>query len=237
MAVMVMMVSSNVFAQKSKLYTGDKSAREIKKSQQVYWDQIENLESRISKFQKENQKLMYRFQASQNQVLMDSYADQIKRNNSLINFYQSRADSLRKRCSEFTEYATGKDDQQYLDLRSRNTNDLLGAYTIIKYLESYQTAQQVVQSESEKDDGLRGIVENQWYRDVNVTITGPGNFCREFYLKSGQKSPVFILSTPGNYTATFRTGFESKSVTKPVGPNIVYHDNGNGYDFRAILPK
>jgi|GEM_PF-907355 len=240
MTIMVMMVSGNLFAQKSKFYTGDKSAREIKKSQQVYWDQIEDLESRIGKLKKENQKLAYRLQASSTSDLSQYYADQGNRNDSLIEFYQSQADLLRQQCSDFTNFAGSKDVQTYLDLRTRKTNDLVQAYTIARYLEGnggYQNAQEVAAEEKEQTGGLRGIVENQWYRDVNVTITGPGNFRREFFLKAEQKSNVFPLPIPGNYRATFSTGFESKTVVKPVGPSIIYYDNGNGYDFRAVLPQ
>ncbi len=240
MAVMLMTVSGSAYAQKSKFYSGDKSAREIKKSQQVYWDQIGNLEKKITKLQKERQRFVYQFESSRNSSLTDYYAEQISRNDSLISFYQFQADLLRQKCSEFTEYAASKDVQGYLDLRTRKTGDLTRAYVMVKYLErsgGYQTAQETVETEREKTDGLRGIVENRGYREVTVKITGPMNFYREFYLRPNQKSSVFILPCPGRYTATFSSGFENRTVTKEVGPNIVYHDNGNAYDFLATILK
>jgi hypothetical protein len=127
--------------------------------------------------------------------------------------------------------ATGKDQQEYVDLRGKNPAELANAYITVKYADNYANAANTVGSL-----GLVGMVENAGYvNPVVVKITGPANFSVEFTLGSKQKSPEFSLPCPGTYTAVFTNGYQTRVVSKPVGPNITYYDGEKVLDFKATL--
>lgn len=235
--IMMMAGAVRVEAQKSKMYSGDKSAREIKKSQQVLWSQIAVYDKNISNLRKENTKLIKRIEHIRDSNLYYDYKRNILINDSLITFYQKESKNLRAQANGFVAIAAAKDKQSYLDLRGGKPEELANAYLVASYAEnigSYKNAA----SSSLDPSALKGKVRNMWSRDVTAKVTGPGNFYLEFYLKPGTSSPAFPLPFIGIYTTTFVTGTESKSVTKRVGPNIVYYDydTGEKLDYMATLP-
>ncbi|MFA5023894.1 MAG: hypothetical protein WC523_02980 [Patescibacteria group bacterium] len=231
-------------AQKSKMYSGDKSAREIKRSQQIFWNQINVYQDKVDDLKKDNNKFIQRVRYTRDSNEYYNYAYQIQDNDSLIKFYQGEINTLTQRAADFVAKATTKDQQNYLDLRGNNPTELANAYLIAAYANNmgqYKNAATAVANTDQNPTALKGVVQNLWQRDVIAKVTGPGNFYREFFLTPGAKSDIFELPFIGDYTATFISGNEVKSVVKKVGPNIVYYckmpsGKTTPLDFLATLP-
>jgi len=232
MLVIVMIVSAaSAYGQKSKMYSGDKSAKEIKKSQQIFSEQIDNLKNNIKDLEKSKIRVISRYQRTTDEY----YGNQIIQIDSLINLYQQKVMLLEDQQITFVVTTASKDQQSYVDLQGRNPTELANAYVIVKYAENYKNAANTVKTAS-NNSKLVGIIENAGYvNSVVVKITGPANFHIEFTLNSKQKSPEFYLPCPGIYTAVFTNGYQTRSVTKTVGPNIVYYDDNKPVDFKATL--
>ena len=118
-----------------------------------------------------------------------------------------------------------------------NTKDpvaMATAYYMVKVADSYSNT-----GDADNQKGFTGILVNEWNHNVQVVVTGPGNFKREFNLSAGRSTaPVvqeFSFQIPGNYTATFKvSNTQAKSTTKSGGmPNMLYYHNGRQYAFKA----
>lgn len=232
-------VSTSVYGQKSKIYTGDKSAREIKRSCQIFSDQIADYRDQIKDLNKQNERLLIRSNTNNNLLTERCYA-KINQNDSMISLYNKRISFLEEQANQFVAVAVGKDEQNYTDLRGKPM-EVANARLLTAYadkMSSGDKSMSAVEMDENDNTSLRGVIVNQWHQRVTAKVTGPGNFYREFDLDARNGKAVFKLPFPGNYTTTFYSAYESKSITKPVGPNIVYYDDkGSRYDYKATLPR
>lgn len=239
--IVVSAIFSTAYGQKSKIYSGDKSAREIRKSVDILNDRIISCQERIKSLETNNDRLLIRCRATNDQLLTGRYYQKINYNDSIIDIYYNEIASLEKGITEFVDRAAGKDVQNYADLRGKPM-EVANANLLVAYANAMSNGKSSDMSavEMDENDGssLRGVIVNQWHQRVTAKVTGPGNFYREFDLDARNGKAVFKLPFPGNYTTTFYSAYESKSITKPVGPNIVYHDDKGGqYDYKATLPR
>ncbi len=216
--------------------SGDKSLNDVKTSQAMFSEQIERYEDQISNLRSENSQLMDELsQDKPDQKTSDLYCRKISNNDSLIAVYQKRSDLLRGQIDDLLIRSAGSDQQHQLKLTGHDVSEMANAYVQISWANVITKADATnVAGASLVSSPLVGIVENLGYSKVNVKISGQ-NFIREYTLDPKGKSPIFNLPGQGNYTATFTNGYEIRTVTKPVGPNIVYFDGGKPYDFKATL--
>lgn len=233
-------VSTVAYGQKSKIYTGDKSAREIKKSRQIFLDQIADYRERIEDLQKQSERLLIRNRVTTDQSFLERNYQKISFNDSLIALYNKKISFLEERANEFLAIAAGKDQQYYTDLRGKPM-EVANARLLTAYADNMSSGKSsisAVEMDENDNTSLRGIVVNQWHQRVIAKVTGPGNFYREFDLDARNGKAVFKIPFPGNYTTTFSSAYQSKSITKPVGPNVVYYDDqGSQYDYKATMPR
>ncbi len=231
--VLVMLVVATIsanfsFAQRSRAYNGDKASREITKSQKTFKALIVDLKEQKSELEKSKAKML-------KQPAL--YEVAIVKTDSLINLYQQKIMMLEDQMITFAVTAAGKDEQNRVELKSRDVTALADAYMTIKYADN-MSANNVNANASAGTNGkqLIGMVENAGYMNpVVVKITGPGMFSVEYTLGSKEKSPEFFLPCPGNYTATFVSRYGTRCITKKVWPNTVYHDGEKPLDFKATL--
>lgn len=107
------------------------------------------------------------------------------------------------------------------------------SYYIIKQADEYLGVGQGKHKE------FTGILVNEWNHNVQVIVTGPNNFKREFNLPAGRATnptvQEFNFQIPGNYKVTFRaSNTQAKSVVKSGGMlNTFYYHNGKEYAFKA----
>jgi protein involved in ribonucleotide reduction len=211
---------------------GDKSTKDIKQSQKVFESQIDIYLSVIYDLESEN-KVLKKLSISDT-TEFSRYNQEIDQNDSLIYIYNQRIGFLDDKNNEFISRAAGKDKINQISLRGRDPYKLAEAYSIISYTQNY--------GKIETDGGknaLVGVVENTtWRRSVIVKVSGPGNFYREFNLRAHEMSSKFFLPSPGIYKTIFIDGYNSVTINKKVGPNIVYYDDlGKEYDFKATLTR
>lgn len=225
MFVLVTVSINVVQAQRSRSYSGDKSSREITKSQETFKDLVADLKKQKSTLEK-----------SRNRMLKNPayYQFQIVKTDSLIGLYQQKIMMLEDQMITFAVTAAGKDQNSVVELKSRNVTALADAYLTVKYADNMSGNTNGLEVNTGKK--LIGMVENAGYiSPVVVKITGPGMFSVEYTLKSKEKSPEFFLPCPGNYTAVFTSSYGIRCVTKKVWPNTVYYDGTKALDFKATL--
>lgn len=160
----------------------------------------------------------------------------ISRNEALVKEYSTKIANLENKIDSFL-VLSGKDRINRLDFTG-NAKEVSNAYLLVKYADNLDDQDNFYNSSSTffSSEKLKGIIENLWYRDVIVQVIGPGGFFREFIVKARGSSPAFNLPIIGDYTAIFNSVRETRSITKKVGPNIVYYgSNGEPYDYKATL--
>jgi len=228
----------------SRAIVGDKGLNDIKLSQEIFWTQIGHFKNQISDLQKENDQIRSNMsnRGTRPDSLSKFYAEQdrdrIVANKKLIASYQAKVDTLENKANYFISLATGKDGQTRFDFKG-NPQEIAEAYFLIKQVkEDRLNAEQRVSAEKNNPLGnFKAIIENNWRHPVMATITGPTNYYREFKINPREKSPVFFLPVIGEYTTTFISRNEEKSVRKMVGPNFIYYDGNTPYDYKATLPE
>lgn len=244
--IIIMMVSnSTAYAQKSTAQVGDKNLTEVSKSAKIISSQLNALKIQIRDLERKNKieivglerstKMLLR-NPSLNQYMIEKNDLQVKkcqaRTDSLITVYEQKKSDLEDQLINFTVTAAGKDEQNSVTLKSRNVNALADAYLTVKYADNMSATNGTGGASKQ----LIGMVENSGFLNpVIVKVTGPGNWTREFTLKSKDKSPEFELPYPGSYTAMFVSKYGTRCVTKRVGPNTVYYDGDKALDFKATL--
>lgn len=217
------------------LSVGDKNSQEVKTSENFFLNRISFYEDKIADLNEENQLLL----VGNDTTSIRQNVQKIKTNKILISKYRKKIALNEDNLDSFIENSAGKADKTRINLYGGEPLEMAEAYATIRYADNtsgYHNAASTV-SDGANKMGLVGIVENAGnLREVVVKITGPAAFYREFTLTSRKKSPIFDIPMPGNYTATFVNRNEMRTVTKRVGPNIVYYDDeGKAYDFKATL--
>jgi hypothetical protein len=229
LVMLTVVVSANFCsAQRSKAYSGDKSSRIITKSQESFKSLVEDLKEQQAKLEKRRDKMAKK---------PDYYAALLVETDSLIKVYQTKIMSLEDQMVASVTAAVNKDEENRVELKSRNATEFADAYLTIKYADNLSANNGGAQANANSGKQLMGMVENTTYDNpVVVTVTGPANFRREFTLGAKSKSPAFELPAIGNYTAYFISGRNRTAcVTKKAGPNIVYYDGATPLDFKATF--
>lgn len=236
-ALVVSTIFSTAYGQKSKIYSGDKSAREIKKSRQIYLDQIADYRDQVKELNKQNERLLIRSNTNNNLLTERCYA-KINQNDSMISLCNKRISFLEEQANQFVAIAAGKDVQNYADLRGKPM-EVANANLLVAYANTMSNGKSsgmsAIDMDKNDDTSLRGIVVNEWYRPVLAKITGPGGFYREFSLPARGGKATFKVPFPGNYTTVFQSSYESRVVTKVVSFNTIYNYDGQDYDYMATL--
>lgn len=213
-AIILSMVATEAFAQ-SQAYSGDKSLKEIRRTMRIIRRQINVYEKSKTVIAKKR-------------VL--SHADSL-----LISNYQNKIDELEINLNSLIITGTDKGTRQSVNLTGKDPKKIAEAYLLVKYADNIGKNKNVIGDSTSQN--LKGIIVNNWYYEVTARVTGPGNFFREFNIKPNRKSPVFTLPVIGEYTTVFITSNDSKMITKSVGPNIVYYDDAEAYDYKVTLPR
>lgn len=219
----VAVISTNVVGQhRSKAYLGDKDSREITKSQKNFKSLVADLKKEKSALEKSRDKML------KNPAY---YEVAIVKTDSLIGLYQQKIMMLEDKMITFAITASGKDQEDRIELKSCDVNALADAWISVKYAENMSAN---ANGNANSGKQLIGMVENTTYDNpVVVTITGPARFYREFTLGSRGKSPEFELPVIGRYTVNFVSPRGRACITKSAGPNTVYYDGTKQLDFKA----
>ena len=212
-----MMAAVSAYSQ-SQIAFGDKSIREQKRIIRVIRGQVDEYRLSIKQITKYNTNHL------------------TKEDSASISNYNKKIDYLENQLDNLIAAMAGKDAKYNANLENRDPRKVAEAYLLMKYADNLGNKKESASSEGSDSAKLKGIVVNNWFREVGVQIVGPGNFFLEFSLKPNEKSPVFSLPIIGEYTAVFICGNERKSVTKQVKPNVLYYDGSVAYDFKATLP-
>ncbi len=228
-----------VSAQRNKFYYGDKDNSSITASVANFDREISKYEARISSLQKENERLIARFERSSSKAVMEATEKSIVLNDELIAEYRQKLLTIEDIRSEFLAEAAGKDKQAFVASRGNNPVKLQAAadaYTQMVYADAYVNAAAAGKTSTK---GLKGIVLNKYYRDAHVVVHGPAGFRQEFFLDRNKGQAVFEIPMPGDYTAVFNYGEQKAVVSKPVelGPGKGSFIDGEKYDFSAMLMK
>ena len=223
----------NIYAQRNSFYYGDKNPENIEKSLEIVSAEVKSYQAKIDKINHENDKLLMRFEKSNNANIRESIKKKIQNNDSLSVLYQQMLIQNEKRRSDLVLSFAQKDNLAYVKSTGNNPVKLQAAseaYAIMRYADGHSYV-------NNNTEGLTGIVVNQWYKDVHVVVYGPVSFSKEFYLKANGGKEIFDLSIPGNYTAVFSSGTEKRVVTKKVLPNPNSYSTyqGESYNFSAML--
>jgi len=161
----------------------------------------------------------------------------ISRNEALVKEYSAKIYNLENEIDRFL-VLSGKDRVTRFEFTG-DPQKVADAYVSVMYADNLDNTDNFPNSSSVSfsSEKLKGIIENQWHREVIVQICGPGGFFREFTIKARGQSRVFNLPVIGKYTAIFIFGRDIKLIEKMVGPNIVYYgSNGEPYDYKVTLP-
>lgn len=234
MMIMVMIAASSTYAQDSKIYSGDKSYKEIKESNKIFKKLLKDLKNQKNDMEKSRDRVAHRYTSSGD----DYYGNQVVQLDSMLNLYKDKIMSLESQVVISTVNAAGKDKLEYANLTGKPI-DVANAFLLIEYGKKMLSNGTTSARSVEKADStsMIGIIVNEWRKSVVVRVVGPGNFVREFKLDAYNGKAVFKIPYPGNYLATFSSTSESKSITKPVGPNIAYEYKGKWYDYMSSLPS
>ena len=207
--LVVLIVSASSYAQKSSARFGDKNGSEIKQSQGIFWEQINRYQKLLSDIENKNSNLQRLFNSEKDQDSKKDLTSKIKENNSLILSYRAKIDLLEVQSNEFLVKSLGKDEVNSIDLKSRNLPELTDAIAIMQYYRQKKSAGS--DSNIEMTDSV--LIENRWYREVGVKITGPGIFHTGFIL-NGNSSTVLNVPCPGTYFISYDFGNQVKCVVK-----------------------
>lgn len=234
--VIVLTITSAIISvkgQTSSISFGDKSSKEIKSSVKLFQSQIKEYNKNITKLTKERNLFDVRFTRDSTSVGKMRYLREMKRCDSILAVYREKIGNNEEQIENLLATAAGKDQTDRTDLKVRRSGQNIGkladAYLTISYANK-------LASQPANVKPLKGLVVNNWYRDVKVIITGPANFKWEGYLKGGSKQE-FDVPFPGWYVTTFTCTKGSSSTRKQVSLNNNYYDGNTRYDYRADLFK
>ncbi|MFA5000057.1 MAG: hypothetical protein WC545_01725 [Patescibacteria group bacterium] len=209
----------------SQISFGDKSIREIKKSNKVFNKQINKYYNEIDDLEQKNNRLLALLISSSDSSKFQVINNQIKLNNNRIDSYNDKIYELTNAHNIFIINATSKDETEDVKLKG-NAEAVADAYAVIEYSKNNQ-----------QKDSLKGIIINYWNELVFVTVTGPGNFFRGTDLSANGGEFIFNIPGPGTYLTVFESAYDRKAIQKKTGGNIGYYHKGKKYDYMVLLPE
>lgn len=219
--VMSICVSTSVFAQKSTMYVGDKSNSEISGSVKIYRGLIDDLKERKANLEKSLKKML-------RNPGLNEFA--ITRTDTMINACQEKIMSLDDQLIAFTERAAGKDEQNIINLKSRNLPAMTDAIIAVNYYSKKGNNPLNEVGASLSDSAL---ITNDWHREVYVTISGPARFHTSFRIKANSKV-ILPVPGPGAYSVVFDFGNEKKYTCKRFDGMNQDFDSENGRKYAFI---
>lgn len=241
----MLIVPATVSAQKSTVLIGDKTTAEVKKSVKIISGQLDALKVQIKDLEKDGKKRIADLEREKrillrnpgkNQFLIIKADAQVKkseaRTDSLLSVCLQKKSELEDQLISFAVTAAGKDQQNIVNLKSRNVNDIADAYLVVKYADKMNS---VSSGGTFSADSAR--IENNWYNPVYVTVKGPAGFHTSFTLGS-KKHVVLPISIPGGYTVFYTYGNTTKCINKVFDVRNTDFDSKTGrrYAFLSELP-
>ncbi len=232
-----------VSAQRNTFYYGDKNAVEIDNSIELFDELIEDHEASIVSLQKENDKMVVDFRRSGNGQSATTYAKRTAVNDSLINLYRAKVLELKETKQTFLEMTAGSGKKMVVSSRGNNPAKLAAAaeaYAVMSYTDAYvRGGASFFQNGGNTDSGLKGLIVNDYYQKLTVTVRGPGNWMSQFDVSANGGQTSFDPPYPGRYTFAFSNGRETKCITKDLRPGLseFYDEEGNHYDIMATMPR
>lgn len=199
LVMLAVAISTSVYAQKSTMYVGDKNSSEITKSSEIYSTLISSLELKKSNLEKSRNKMLRK--PGENQYL-------IIKTDSIIGLYQDKIMQLEEEQIAFTIASAGKDEQNIINIKSRNLPALTDAIIAVNY---YGKNNKNVDNLSLMSDSA--LITNDWHREVYVSISGPAKFHTGFKI-NGKSTVAFEIPGPGSYGITYDFGNEKKFICK-----------------------
>ncbi|MDD2681113.1 MAG: hypothetical protein PHE20_03380 [Patescibacteria group bacterium] len=189
--------------------------------------QISDLQKDLKALDKDLQVLNFKSQKNADLVTNNMLNENLARRDFLIS-------QIEKLIEQKNELLVSNAPVTNISVNTKDPMAMANAYYMVRVADAFVSGEQ-----TNSQRGFKGILVNYWNYLVQVTVTGPGGFVREFSLEAGSsKNPSiqeFDFQMPGNYTATFRSStIQAKSTTKPGGmPNIAYYHDGRQYAFKA----
>lgn len=236
LVMLAVAVSTNVVAQKSTILVGDKTTTEVKKSVEIISMQLDALKDQVKDLQKEGKKEVANLERSkktllrhpgENQFLIIRADAQVKkseaRTDSLISVCEAKKSQLENELINFTVLAAGKDKQNIINLKSRHLPQMTDAIYALDYINRKNAVNNDAVAYTDS-----AFIDNGWYKNVFVTVTGPGRFKTSFLL--GSKSTATIpIPGPGSYVVYYDFGNEVKCREKRF--------DGHNFDFNPKTKK
>lgn len=232
-----------VSAQRNSFYYGDKNAVEIDNSIELFDELIDDHEASIVSLQKENEKMVVDFRRSGDGQSAKSYAKRTAVNDSLITLYRSKVLELKETKQTFLEMTAGNSKRKVVASRGNNPRKLAAAadaYAVMSYTDAYiRGGASSFQSDGFIDSGLKGLIVNDYYQKLTVTVHGPMNWMNQFNVSENGGQASFDPPSPGRYSFSFSNGWETKTIVKECRPGLskYYDEQGNSYDLMATMPR
>jgi len=233
----------NLSAQRNTFYYGDKNTEEIANSIEAFDELIADHEARISSLKRENERMTASFQRSQSGQFASVYAKRTAVNDSLMSLHRSKVFELKETKQQFLEMTAGNPKRRAVSSRGNNPEKLRAAadaYSIMTYTDAYVSGNSnFSQSRQVSDSGLKGLIVNDYYQKLTVTVRGPGGWMSQFNVPPNGGRALFSPRIPGSYTFYFSNGRETKAITKDLRPGFseFYDEDGSRYDLMAIMPR
>lgn len=230
-------------AQRNTFYFGDKDVREIVSSIKAFDQLITDYEASIGSLQKENDQMITDFNKGFGDQLAQNYIKKTAVNDSLISLYRSKVFELKETKQMFLEITAGNAKRRTVSSRGNNPEKLRAAadaYSIMTYTDAYVSGNfNFSQSGQVPDSDLKGLIVNDYYQKLTVTVHGPGGWMRQFNVPPNGGRALFSPRIPGSYTFYFSNGRDTKAITKDLRPGFseFYDEDGSRYDLMATMPK
>lgn len=230
-------------AQRNTFYYGDKDAREINSSIKLFDQLIADYEVSAEDLQRENEKMVADFQEEGGEQFAATYAKKTAVNDSLIGLYRSKILDIKETKQMFLEITAGSSKKRAVQSRGNNPAKLAAAadaYSLMSYTDAYLSGNSNFRQEGKMpDSGLTGLIVNEYYQDLIVTVHGPGSWTRQFSVSRDGGQATFSPPAPGRYIFSFSNGRETKSVVGTLHPGLseFYDKAGNAYDLMATMPR
>ncbi len=245
LATFSLLFGLEAFSQRNSFAFGDKTEAEIQGSIQTFDVLIADYEAQIKALQKENEKILFDFLKS------PDYGEEVvailkKRsylNDSLMMVYRLKGLELRETKQYFLEMTAGNSKKKRVSSRGNNPEKLreaANAYAMMSYVDAYTSGVGKAGGAGEvAESGLKGLITNNWYQEVTVTVSGPGSWQRQFQVARNGGKVVFDVPYPGQYTFIFTNGRDASTVIKECRPGMTefFDLNGQKYDLMATLPR
>lgn len=229
---------SPAFGQRSKVQSGDKSLAAVETSHKLMVSQIERYKNQIDVLKRENEVILTKATDS---ALTPSLQAELQQNLKLISGYRQKINLLEEESDSFLINVAGKSDYKIKELRSRDPRAVAEAEMMLAYADKIRAnsgqAKETINGNDSSGIGKRILINNRWYREVVVKITGPNYLSFECELKGKEKKEVFLDEEllPGTYEIKFIGPQEDRTVRKKVGPLNIYENGGKQYALMATL--